>query len=193
MKRIEGEPSGMLSSEEMRRQRIKEAWRQKRSFLLSRIHSEEADRKRTDSLRRWHREHPAAVTPLMRKVLGENPRQKLEELKGLSLSEASEMLGIGKDTISIWYKKMDVVRKKEGVGIVWNENRMLVEEARAKGMLERLPSYWREVIDRRYPVEGLPANLRQIADEFGVRHQGIHEQEKKALGDLREWMGKKEK
>ena len=68
--------------------------------------------------------------------------------------------------------------------IIDEEKKKLVEEARGKGLIERLPFGQREVIEQRYPSEGSPKTLEEIGRGAHVTRERIRQKETQAFRNI---------
>ena len=73
----------------------------------------------------------------------------------------------------------------KGVLVLKPPNIALVREAEEKGFIQELPIRQQEVIRRRYPQDGKPKTLSQIADDMNITRQGVSQKEGQALRRIR--------
>lgn len=75
-------------------------------------------------------------------------------------------------------------RRGQSGAIIDEGRRELVEHARRAGLLDQLPAGQRAIVDQRYPSEGAPKSLRNIARGENLTFQRIAQKEAQALGNI---------
>ena len=196
-----------LNANVLRSKTHKDNWAdgKKAEELKRKIHTPESDAKRSASLAKHHQQHPRGheiSTGRMQQLFGSDPKAILERLylregftaagitnlvlqsRGREVSasfvyDCIHRLGIRTKTGS----EMRRYRKPRG-GIITRENRDLVEEARARGLLDGLTEKMIIVLRRRYLTSGRPT-FKQLAEEYNVTGQAINKSESVALRKIR--------
>lgn len=195
---------------------MKLAWHNsvKRESMIAKIHSPMANMKRGESKRKYWQglsesERKSRLSHVwevrgdsglrnMRKVLGDDPREWLEEMywqQRLSTKEIAEELGISESTVRRWMKNQGVETRKAGetpyghrIKANKEEKENLVEEARIKGLIRNLTKKEQDVINARYTIEGRIRSHVEIGRELYpgrvIYRQLTHDVERRALKKL---------
>ena len=201
----------LLSTEErLRRQRegIRRAWKDpvKRKKRIALIHTPDAQRKRSLSLKRYYLNNPKRIDDLKKRinertlrninqVLGDNPKTTLNKLYTqdlLNLTEIGTLFHKEPLTIKKWLKRFNIPLrgKKSHYGRVRisNINEKLVTDAYKKGLLSKLSKKQKRIIMLRYPISKKPLTLREIGTIYGnISVERVRQIEKSALINLQKF------
>jgi hypothetical protein len=193
---------------------------EKRKRIIEHAHSPMAEIKKSKSIsKNWQRlsesEKENRLRPVreynrtvmlrgIRETLGENPAERLNEMcwqEDLSSKEIGEKLGKSPSTVLEWMKFLEVrVRKRGGTAgetphgyIKTNKEgkQNLVEEARARELVQNLDPKEQFVIYYRYPTDGIIQRHVEIGKRLYPKGAKINRQwpqalEKRALQKLQE-------
>lgn len=182
---------------------------------LSKIHTPQSDRKRSESSRRYYEQHPERLPDLkvhnmklreqrIAQAFGDNPKAALERLiweEGLSLGQIGRQVGHKAYTISKWARYLGVKTKTQaeiarGRAHISQADLDTARKAQAAGLLPHLTPAQRIAIEQRFLREDRPMTTRDIAELVArtsgrlVTPQAIGDAQQHALQKLRKLLSK---
>lgn len=187
---------------------IKRAWSdpQLKSQRIAKIHSEEADKKRAQSLKSYYEQHPEVRKQKFEKVrerkkmkrmaeaeevFGEFPAVTLRQWyikQKLTIAEIARKIGKSDHKIKAWLKDCGINIRKgtKGarlIGSIKQGDKELFQEGMRKGLIGKFDKRERYILKARF-LTNPPNTLQQIGQKFRVTRVRIGQIEAKAINKL---------
>lgn len=189
-----------------RKEGMRRFWQdpENRQRNLSLIHSEEANKKRSEAMKLWCKNHPEQIRKIaekarsrimerklleMENALGENPIQALRRMyweECLSVKQISEQTKQDLITLRKWMKDAGVMFRKEqmAIGYVNQQDREIVERALNAGLIDQLNERSRHILEERFLSRDTIPTLGEIGQKYGITKQRVMQLVQKALINL---------
>lgn len=187
-----------------RKEGVRRFWQdpEKRQRRLSLIHSEEANKKRSEAMTLWCKDHSEQIRKIaekarrtrkeskvleMEKALGDKPAQALRRMhweERLSVKQIAEQTKQDPSTLIRWMKDAGVMlRKKKGIGYVNQQDREIFEKALSSGLIVQLNERNRHILEERFLTKLTPT-LEEVGQRYGIKKQRVMQLEHRALRSL---------
>lgn len=188
-----------------RKEGVRRFWQdpENRQRRLSLIHSEEANKKRSEAMTLWCKDHSEQIREIaekarrtrkerkvleMEKALGDKPAQALRRMyweERLSVKQISEQTKQDPSTLRKWMKDAGVMfrKKQKGIGYVNQQDREIFEKALSAGLIVQLNERGRHILKERFLTKLTPT-LEEVGQKYGITKQRVLQLEHRALRSL---------
>lgn len=171
---------------------------EKKKSRLSLTHSEEANKKRSEFMTLWCKDHSKQIKEAaekarrirserklleMKNVLGEKPAQALRRMhweERLSVKQISKQTKQDPITLRKWMKDAGVMVRREKKGYVKEQDREIFKRAHSAGLIEQLNERGRHILEDRFLTEDI-STLEKIGQKYGITKQRVKQLERKSL------------
>ncbi len=191
---------GSVECEHLRVSKLREFWQDpvNREVTNALIHTTASDALRSSSSRRFYEENPEAKERFVKRtqVFATAKRAELclelfgtEDIKvvlegqisaGLGLLQIAEKFGKTPETISKWIRDLGIGEKpRRSIGKQrsdeYERRKILVSEAKAKGLFQSLTLRERQVLDLLYGEKNTRPTLREVREKTRISNQRVYQ------------------
>lgn len=183
-----------------REEGVRRFWQdpEKRQRRLSLTHSEEVNKKRSEAMKLWCKNHPEHIREVaekarrvikerklleMENALGEKPAQALRRMHwedGLSVKQISEQTQKDPITLRKWMKDAGMMFRREKKGYVNQQDREVFKRALSAGLIGQLSERDRHILEDRFLTEDTTTH-KEIGQKYGITKQRVKQLEQKSL------------